>query len=89
MGLFSRIGQRTRERLREQAAPYNEARNEVWNAEIARLGEQEFDRRRNAISDYQLGRTGPSGFEQWQRDMDEEIMQRALRLGAYQDARTK
>ena len=88
MGFFSRRRQRAKERFREQTAPYTEARNEIRNREIARLGEQEFHRRLGAVSDYQLGRTGPSGFEEWQRQLDAEIMERALTLGRVSDERS-
>ena len=86
MGLFSKWKQQKREQFRRATEPYTEARNEVWTREIARLGEQEFHRRMNAVADHQLGRTGPSGFEDWQTDLDAKIMERALELGRRQDA---
>lgn len=85
MGVFSRWKQRRLEQHRRATAPYIEARNEIWTREMARLGEEEFHRRHNAVSDYQIGRTGPSEFEDWQQRLDAEIMARALDLARRQD----
>ena len=41
MGLFSRWKERKREQFRTASAPYREARDEIWNREIAR-GQEEF-----------------------------------------------
>ena len=85
MGLFPRWKEQKREQFRKAAAPYDAARNEIWNREIAALGEKEFHRRLNAVSAHQIGQTGPSGFEDWQWRLDLEIMQRAFELGRLED----
>jgi hypothetical protein len=80
MGLFSGWQQKKRDELKRVAAPYDRAQTEIWNREIARLGEDEFYRRMNAITDHQIGRTGPSGFEDWQRQLEAEITRLASTL---------
>lgn len=80
MGLFSRWKERKREEFQTATAPYHEARNEIWNREIARLGQEEFDRRTMAVADAQLGTTGPSGFEDWDRQLQGEIEDRAHQI---------
>ena len=77
MGFLSRWKERQRERFKEEAAPYRRARNELWARESKRLGEEEFQRRLSAVADYQLGRTGPSGFEEWEQQLNAEIEERA------------
>lgn len=80
MGLFSRWKERKREEFRQATTPYNQAQNEIWNREIARLGKEEFDRRVSAVANAQLGRTGPSGFEGWDRQLHDEIERRAHQI---------
>jgi hypothetical protein len=48
--------------------------------ESAQLGEAEFRRRPDAVGAYQLGRAPASGFEEWERQLQEEIMLRAHQL---------
>ena len=80
MGLLSQWTRRRVEHAQEGTAPYIQTRNDIWRREIARLGESEFHRRRNAVIDYRLGRTGPSGFEEWEERLDTELIARALVL---------
>ena len=80
MELFSGWKQRQREKIQQQMQPYNEAQNEIWRREIARLGESEFQRRQDAVADAQLGRTGPSGYEDWDRELQVKIQALALRI---------
>lgn len=80
MGLFSGWKERQRKEFAKQADPYSRARNELWAREIAVLGEPEFHRRLGAVADYQLGRGGPSGFEEWEQQLQAAIMQRAQEL---------
>jgi hypothetical protein len=80
MGLLSGWKQRRVEQFQGGAALYNQTRNEIWRREIARLGESEFYRRRNALIDYRRGQAGPSGFEDWEERLHTEIIARALVL---------
>ena len=84
MGFFSGWKDRQAERFRQQTQPYNEALKEIWRREIERLGETEFHRRQSAVAAAQLGRTGPSGFEDWGRQLQAEIEDLALRIAARQ-----
>ena len=77
MGLFSN---RKPDRVEQRRSAYQTARDEIWTREIARLGKEEFYRRRQAIGDHELGRTGPSGFEEWDRQLDADVVRRASEL---------
>lgn len=77
MGLFSGWKQRRQDKFFQQTEPLRRARDEIYEREIAKLGQQEFFRRLSAVADYQLGRTGPSGFEDYQAQLDAEIDRRA------------
>lgn len=59
--------------VHDTIAPERLAHNEVWDREIARLGRDEVIRRLAALSDYRSGRSGPSGFESWNRQVEAEI----------------
>ena len=78
MGLFGM----SRPDPRQQAADaYKLARTEVWDAEIGRIGKQEFQRRRSAITDSQLGNPAAShDFDEWDRLLTEAVTQRADQL---------
>jgi hypothetical protein len=56
---------------------YNQARDQIFGREITRLGEAEFQRRLDAVANHQLGRAGPSGYEDWQRELDTGLDWRA------------
>ena len=60
--------------------PDFQAREEVLNREIARLGKDEVVRRLVAVSDYRAGRTRPSGFESWNQQIELEIINLTHRL---------
>ena len=78
MGLLSRwIGKNTE---LPTAAPDLQAREEVLNREIARLGRDEVVRRLVAVSEYRAGRTRPSGFESWNQQLEMEIINLTHRL---------
>ncbi len=77
MGFFSRWKDQKRNKFRAATNPYIEARNQVWKAERERLGDDEFSRRIQAVASYQIGQTPPSGFEEWQRSLDEAVQRRA------------
>ena len=66
----------------DDTAPERRAREEVWNREIDRLGRAEVLQRLAALSDYRSGRTGPSGFENWNREIEREITQLANQIAA-------
>ena len=53
--------------------PERQAHEQVWNREITVLGRDEVIRRLVALSDYRNGRTGPSGFERWNRLIEGDI----------------
>lgn len=53
--------------------PDQKAYDLVWDRETARLGRAEVVRRLAALSDYRSGRTGPSGFEQWNQEIERRI----------------
>jgi hypothetical protein len=78
MGLFGM----SRPDPRQQAADaYKLARTEVWNAEIGRIGKQEFQRRRSAVTDAQLGNaTASHDFDEWDRVLTQAVTQRADEL---------
>ena len=65
--------------------PEQQARDRVWNREVARLGQHEVVRRLAALSEYRSGRTGPSGFEEWYRQLDRDIMTLAYDLSHVED----
>ena len=85
MGLLSRS--RSKERTLsivdasfDNDALERQARDRVWNREVERLGRAEVLRRLAALSDYRGGRTGPSGFESWNRQIELEIQELAKQL---------
>lgn len=78
MGLFSGRNERTESIL--ATAPDQRAHHEVWTREFERLGRDEIVRRLAAISDFRSGRTGPSGFETWNRRIELEIINLAADL---------
>ena len=57
----------------DTSEPERQAREEVWNREVARLGRDEVLRRLAALSDYRGGRSGPSGFEAWNLQIEHDI----------------
>ena len=70
-------------------APERQAREKVWTREVERLGRAEVLRRLAALSargqrtDGRTGgRTGPSGFETWNRQIESEIQELAKKLAA-------
>jgi hypothetical protein len=58
----------------DSSEPERQAREEVWNREVARLGRDEVLRRLASLSDYRGGRSGPSGFESWNLQIEHEIL---------------
>ena len=72
MGFFSGWKKEKQQQHRTAVSPYVEARNQVWKAERERLGDDEFTRRTQAVAAHQMGRTPPSGFEEWHRALDDE-----------------
>jgi hypothetical protein len=78
MGLFGM----SRPDPRQQAADaYKLARTEVWDAEIGRIGKQEFQRRRHAVTEAQLGNPAAShDFDEWDRLLAETVTHRADEL---------
>lgn len=76
-GPFSSWRERKRDEFRKASQPYTDAQTEIYNREILWLGREEFNRRLTAIVEHQLGKTGPSGFEDWNRELDAEIQRRA------------
>ena len=85
MGLLFRRKERTPSKVDDSTdtnAPERQAREQVWNREVERLGRAEVLRRLAALSDYRGGRTGPSGFESWNRQIESEIQELAKELAA-------
>ena len=78
MGLFSM----SRPDPRQQAADaYKLARTEVWDAEIGRIGSEEFQRRRNAVTGAPSGNPSAShDFAEWDRLLTETVTRRADEL---------
>ena len=60
--------------------PDQQAYDQVWDRETARLGRAEVVRRLAALSDYRSGRTGPSGFERWSQEIERQISALALEI---------
>jgi hypothetical protein len=85
MGLFARWRQERLEEYRRNVAPLIEARKEIWAREAERLGEDEFNKRFQAVTDYRLGLTGPSGYEDWHDQFHAHIKQRAHELAMKHD----
>ena len=67
------------------STPVARAYDEVWNREMARLGQNEVVRRIAALNDYHSGRTGPSGFESWSQKIEREIMRLAYEITLRED----
>lgn len=84
MGLLARWKSRE-DGFSKAVDPQQQARDRVWNREVARLGQHEVVRRLAALSEYQSGHTGPSGFEGWYRQLDRDIMTLAYDLSHAQD----
>jgi hypothetical protein len=60
---------------------YKLARTEVWDAEIGRIGKEEFQRRQHALTHAQAGSPGAShDFDEWDRRLASAISQRANEL---------
>jgi hypothetical protein len=82
MGLLSRWKARKDTEI-DGSEPERQAREEVWNREVARLGRDEVLRRLAALSDYRGGRSGPSGFETWNLQIEQEIEVLTRELAKY------
>lgn len=67
---------------RQQAGDaYKLARTEVWDAEIGRIGKEEFQRRRNAVTSAQVGSPSASqNLDEWDRLLSEAVTNRANEL---------
>lgn len=66
---------------RQQAGDaYKLARTEVWDAEIGRIGKEEFQRRRNAVTTAPVGNPGNSDLDEWDRLLSEAVTNRANEL---------
>ena len=67
---------------RQQAGDaYKLARTEVWDAEIGRIGREEFQRRRNAVTEAQRSHNGAShDFDEWDQHLMEAVTRRADEL---------
>jgi len=61
------------------------AYDQVWDREIGRLGHDEVVRRIAAVHDYRSGRTGPSGFERWNTQIEREITLLAYQIADRDD----
>ena len=85
MGLLARWRSRSTTGFSPGHDPERLARDRIWNREVARLGQNEVVRRLGALSEYRSGRTGPSGFEGWYRQLDRDIMTLAFDLSHSED----
>ena len=67
---------------RQQAGDAHKlARTEVWDAEIGRIGKEEFQRRRNAVTNAQVGSpTASHDLNEWDRLLSEAVTNRANEL---------
>jgi hypothetical protein len=66
---------------RQQAGDaYKLARTEVWDAEIGRIGKEEFQRRRNAVTNGQGGNGASHDLDEWDRLLSEAVTNRANEL---------
>ena len=67
---------------RQQAGDaYKLARTEVWDAEIGRIGKEEFQRRRHAVTNAPVGNPGAShDLNEWDRLLSEAVTNRANEL---------
>ena len=80
------FGQKHSENTRlTDGTPVSRAYDEVWNREMARLGQNEVVRRIAALNDYKSGRTGPSGYESWNQKLEREIMRLAYEITLRED----
>jgi len=59
---------------RNAVPPDQQAHDLVWDREMARLGRDEIVRRMAALNDFRSGRTGPSGYETWNQQIEREIL---------------
>ena len=66
-------------------SPDRQAYDLVWDRETARLGRDEVVRRIAAVNDYRSGRTGPSGFEGWNQNIEREITKVAYEIASRDD----
>lgn len=84
MGLL--FGRKNRDATQDPGTvtPDQQAHDLVWDRETARLGRAEVVRRLAALSDYRGGRTGPSGFEQWNQEIERRIRALASELASGQ-----
>jgi hypothetical protein len=80
MGLFFH-----RKDNKQGDAPDRLAYDQVWNREIGRLGQGEVVRRIAAVNDYRSGRTGPSGYESWNKRIEREITMLAYQIADRDD----
>jgi hypothetical protein len=80
MGFFSRWKEQRRQDFKQATTPYVDARNQVWSEERDRIGSEEFSRRIQAVTSYQMGQGSPSGFEEWKRALDLEVEVRAHQI---------
>ena len=83
MRLFSGwIGRRD---LELAIPPARQAHDLVWDREIGRLGRAEVVRRIAAVSDFRSGRSGPSGFEAWNQQIEREILRVTYEIADRED----
>ena len=62
-------------RFKKSTVPADrQAHDHVWDREMSRLGREEVVRRMAALNDYRSGRTGPSGYELWNQQIEREIL---------------
>jgi hypothetical protein len=72
LGIFS--GWKARRQTESAVPPERQAYDYVWDREVARLGRTEIVRRMAAVSDFRNGRSGRSGYENWIRQIEQEIL---------------
>ena len=82
--LFGREGEESAQ-FAVANTPDRRAYDLVWDRETARLGPDEVGRRMAALKDFRSGRTGPSGFENWNQRIEGEIMRLAYEISSRED----
>ena len=70
---------------RSAVPPDRQAYDFVWDREMSRLGQEEVVRRMAALSDYRSGRTGPSGYELWNQQLEREILRLTYEIADRED----
>ena len=70
---------------RNDVTPDRRAHDLVWDREMARLGRDEIVRRMAALNDFRSGRTGPSGFETWNQQLEREILRLTYEIADRED----